>query len=105
MDNNTKESLNEALGFHPDSETNFAEEISRIRSESRANFHLYTYSLAKRDELECENARLRDAALAVIMPLIDDTCVHPCDEANIDVKAKACPYGVYDLYRLCLPNV
>ena len=52
-----------------------------------------------------DNAKLREAALAVIMPLIKDTAIHPCDEMDIDKKAKACPYNVDALYRLCLPNV
>lgn len=56
-------------------------------------------------KIERENARLRKAAMAVIMPLIQATEVHPCDEMNMEIKAKACPYGVYELYRLCLPNV
>jgi len=33
------EAANSALGYHPDSDTNFAEEISRLRQEGRDLFH------------------------------------------------------------------
>ena len=48
-----KEAMNEALGFHPDSDTDFVAEIVRLRQESRDNFH----ALTKAEE---RNARMRE---------------------------------------------
>lgn len=42
MNDKLKEEMNEALGFHPDSETDFVAEIVRLRQESRDNFHALT---------------------------------------------------------------
>jgi len=42
MNDKLKEDMNEALGFHPDSETDFVAEIVRLRQESRDNFHALT---------------------------------------------------------------
>lgn len=79
----------------------------RTDKEESTQTQRYGCRMVKSDfarELEKENARLREAALAVITPLIMDTDVHPCDEMDMDKKAKACPYQVYALYRLCIPS-
>ena len=42
MSDKLKEDMNEALGFHPDSETDFVSEIVRLRQEVRDTFHALT---------------------------------------------------------------
>lgn len=47
-----------ALGEHPDSSTDIAAEIGRLRDENRAQFHAFTNRIRMREELERVNLEL-----------------------------------------------
>ena len=70
MNDKLKEDMNEAFGFHPDSDTDFVAEIVRLRQESRENFHALTHAITKSEERKKwwmknaeDIAKERDAAL------------------------------------------
>lgn len=54
------ENAKAALGFHPDSDTNIADEISRIRDEGRGHFHTVTKQLDVIAELRRQIATYKE---------------------------------------------
>lgn len=54
------ENAKAALGFHPDSDTNIADEISRIRDEGRDHFHTVTKQLDVIAELRRQIATYKE---------------------------------------------